>query len=112
MRIIDYLDALNWTQNRLSQEAHVSISTIQRLVQAKPISRVNVDKICATLTQAMGYTVTLHDINELNRTRAERPERRKQYKQEHEDLLISPRSDNTEDTTQQTQRSKKHWPLG
>ena len=77
MRIIDYLDTLNWTQNRLAQEAHVSISTVQRLVQAKTISRANIDNICAALSQALGYAVTWHDINEVNRTRAERPERRK-----------------------------------
>lgn len=108
MRIIDYLDTLNWTQTRLAAEAHVSTSTIQRLVQAKPITRVNADKICATLTLAMGYTVTLHDINELHRTRAERPERRKAYRE----AQASPQSDNTEGTTQKAQRNKKLWPLG
>jgi transcriptional regulator with XRE-family HTH domain len=83
MRIIDYLDALNWTQTRLSIEAKVSISTVQRLVQGKTINRLNADKICDTLTHALGYQVTLHDINELHRTRAERPERRK-HKEEEE----------------------------
>lgn len=83
MRIIDYLDNLNWTQTRLSQEAHVSTSTVQRLVQAKPISRQNANKICAALTQALGYPVALHDVNEIHVTRAERPERRK-HKEEEE----------------------------
>lgn len=78
MRIIDYLDRLNWTQTRLSQEAHVSTSTVQRLVQAKSISRQNADKICDTLSRALGYKVELHDVNEVHVIRAERPERRKQ----------------------------------
>lgn len=82
MRIIDYLDALNWTQTRLSIEAKVSVSTVQRLVQGKTINRLNADKICDTLTEALGYKVSLHDVNEMHRTRAERPERRKHKEEE------------------------------
>lgn len=99
MRIIDYLDALNWTQNRLSQEAHVSTSTVQRLVQAKPISRQNAEKICEALSNALHYSVAVHDINEIHVIRAERPERRKQRSQEQEGLLLSPNSDQPEGPT-------------
>lgn len=82
MRIIDYLDNLNWTQTRLSIEAKVSASTVQRLVQGKSISRQNADKICDALTLAMGHKVSLHDVNEIHVTRAERPERRKHKEEE------------------------------
>lgn len=84
MRIIDFLDNLNWTQSRLAQEAHVSTSTVQRLVGAKSISRQNAEKICNTLTNALGYTVSIHDINEMQVSAAERPQRRKAYRQAHE----------------------------
>lgn len=77
MRIIDYLNALNWTQQRLAQEAHVSISTVQRVVQAKTISRQNADKICEALSNGLHIPVLPRDINEIHTTRAERPERRK-----------------------------------
>lgn len=77
MRLIDFLNSLNWTQTRLSQEAHVSIATVQRLVQEKPISRINADKICDTLSEAMKMEIKIHDINEMSVIPSERPERRK-----------------------------------
>lgn len=77
MRIIDYLDSLNWTQQKLAQEAGVSISTVQRVIQSKTISRQNANLICEALSKAMQIPIGPHDINEIHVLRAERPERRK-----------------------------------
>lgn len=84
MRLIDYLDSLNWTQQRLAQEAGISISTVQRVVQAKTISRQNANQICTALSKALQIPVEPHDINEIHVLRAERPERRK-HKEEPQD---------------------------
>jgi transcriptional regulator with XRE-family HTH domain len=93
MRIIDYLDALNWSQTRLSQEAKVSVSTVQRVVQAKPISRLNAEKICEALSRGLQIPVEPHDINEIHVTRAERPERRKHKEEEEQPREEAPQEE-------------------
>lgn len=77
MRLIDYLNTLNWTQTRLAEEARISVSTVGRVIQEKTVSRKNADDICAALSRGMGRTIHLTDVNEIHVTRAERPERRK-----------------------------------
>jgi plasmid maintenance system antidote protein VapI len=77
MRLVNFLDELNWTQTRLAEEAHVSISTVSRVVQSQTISRQNADKICKALTTALQRPIRLQDIDEIHTPRVERPERRK-----------------------------------
>ncbi len=78
MRLVYYLDCLNWTQTRLAKEAKVSISTVARLMQEKTISRQNAEKICEALTKAIQQPITPHDVDEIHVPASERPERRKQ----------------------------------
>ena len=66
MKLEHYLDELNWTQTRLAQEAKVPVSTVSRLIQEQTISRINADKICETLTKALGRQIRTVNIDELH----------------------------------------------
>lgn len=81
MKIISLLDELGWTQFRLAIEAHVSPSTIRRLVQGQTINRQNAEVVCLTLSSALGRKINLRDVDEISISRAERPERRKSYEE-------------------------------
>jgi len=78
MRLVHYLDRLNWTQTRLAKEAKISVSTVSRVLQKKTISRKNADKICKTLTKALQQPITPHDVDDIHVPAFEQPERRKQ----------------------------------
>lgn len=84
MRLVNYLDELNWTKNRLDDESGVSISTIQRMLQGHPIQRKTADAICETLTRALGRQIRVNDVDEIKVVSTERPERRKQKSEEPE----------------------------
>lgn len=78
VKLTTYLDELNWTQTRLAQESKVSVSTIGRLIQGEhEMQRNSADKICATLSQALGRTIKLGDVDEISVLASARPERRK-----------------------------------
>jgi transcriptional regulator with XRE-family HTH domain len=77
LKIISLLDELGWTQFRLAIEAHVSPSTIRRLVQGAVVNRQTAEAICTTLSRALERKIGLRDIDELSMSPAERPERRK-----------------------------------
>jgi len=82
--LVDYLDALCWTQTRLAQEARISVGTVGRVVQGKTVSRQSADAICRTLSERMKQTIELKDIDGLYTTRAERPERRGRASHNHQ----------------------------
>jgi transcriptional regulator with XRE-family HTH domain len=90
MRLENYLDELNWTQTRLAQEAKISVSTVGRLIQDHTISRINADKVCETLTRALGRTIKKGDIDEMNVPAVVRPERRKNHKDQQGDQNNQP----------------------
>lgn len=78
MRLVTYLDELNWTQTRLHDESGLSSSTIQRIMQGKgTVQRKNAEILCATLSRALHREIRIQDIDELQTASAERPERRK-----------------------------------
>lgn len=77
MKLISYLDELGWTQNRLSNESKVSSSTIRRILNEEVTQRQIGEKICKTLSTALGRTIRLQDVDEIHLQAAERPERRK-----------------------------------
>ena len=65
MRLVDYLDKLNWTQTKLADEADVSTSTVKRALTAKSISRDNANAICIALSRGLKREITIEDVNEL-----------------------------------------------
>jgi DNA-binding Xre family transcriptional regulator len=83
MRLVNYLDELNWTQVRLWKESGVSSSTIQRLQKGHPIQREKAEAICKTLSNALGRQIRVVDIDEITVASTERPERRKQKPEEN-----------------------------
>jgi hypothetical protein len=69
MRLVDYLDTLNWTQTDLAKEANVSTSTVKRALKSDTISRKKANAICATLSKALDRHITFSDVNELQNHR-------------------------------------------
>jgi DNA-binding Xre family transcriptional regulator len=69
MRLVDYLDTLNWTQTKLADEADISTSTVKRALTSQTISRDNANAICAALSRALKRTITIADVNELQNHR-------------------------------------------
>ena len=65
MRLIDYLDKLNWTQTRLGDEADISTSTVKRALDAKGISRDSANAICIALSRGLKREINIEDVNEL-----------------------------------------------
>jgi predicted DNA-binding protein (UPF0251 family) len=65
MRLVDYLDTLNWTQTRLAKEADISTSTVKRALNSQAISRDNAIAICEALSRALKRPITIADMNEL-----------------------------------------------
>ena len=78
MRLITYLDELNWTQTRLVKESGISATTIQRIIKGEAtLQRKNAEILCATLTRALHRDIHPQDVDEIQTAKAERPERRK-----------------------------------
>jgi DNA-binding Xre family transcriptional regulator len=65
MRLIDYLDKLNWTQTRLADEADISTSTVKRALDANSINRDSANAICIALSRGLKREITIEDVNEL-----------------------------------------------
>ncbi len=72
MRLVDYLDTLNWTQTDLADQADVSPSTVKRVLKGQTVSRKNATAICEALTKAMKREIAIKDVNELHTPAVER----------------------------------------
>lgn len=77
MRLVDYLDSLNWTQTDLAREADISTSTVKRALKAETVSRKNATAICIALTRGMKRPVEMKDVNELHTPKVERGPRKR-----------------------------------
>lgn len=79
MRLVDYLNKLNWTQTRLGDEADISTSTIKRALDGKVVNRDSANAICIALSRGLKREITIDDVNELqgNQRPVERGPRRK-----------------------------------
>jgi DNA-binding Xre family transcriptional regulator len=82
MKLVNYLDELNWTKKRLDTESGISITTIQRMLQGHPVQRETADAICDTLTRALGRTIKINDVDEITVVSTERPKRKKHNTEE------------------------------
>jgi transcriptional regulator with XRE-family HTH domain len=77
MRLIDYLNTLEWSQADLAKHAGVSPTTVSRVLNEGTISRRSARAICIALSNAMDKRITNLDINELKMSDVRRPRKKK-----------------------------------